>query len=141
MYLIAQIAGEQIALNAQYIDSVVRVRDPVPVPSSGPFVAGLFAQRSRVLTLIDCQYFVSGVPQEVTFGQTAIVVEIGGYSYGLLVDSVSDILKPEHPPHPPSGALRAGWGSIGTAILEHEGATYLVIEPELLVSPKLARAA
>lgn len=141
LYLIAEIAGEKVALNANCIDSVVRVNKPVPVPSVGPSVAGLFAQRSRVLTLIDCQYFVTGNPQEVTDGQVAIVVQNGGHSYGFLVDCVFDVVKPDQPLCDSFAALRAGWGAIGSLMLEYEDDTYLVVDPDMLIRPRLARAA
>lgn len=141
LYLIAVIAGEQVAIPAEKIDSVVNVRESVPVPSAGPFIAGLFALRSRVLTLIDCQYFVTGEPAELTPGQPAIVVGIGGCSYGLLVDSVIDVIQTSvRPAHLP-GQLPTGWNDIGTAILDIDGATYLLIDPDYMVNPAIRRAA
>ena len=60
LYLIATIAGEDVAIPAHQVESVVKVRDVVARAAVKPFVSGLFALRSRVLTLIDCQYFVTG---------------------------------------------------------------------------------
>lgn len=141
LFLLANIANESVALKAEYVDSVVRVRDIVPVPSSAPFVAGLFAQRSRVLTLIDCQYFITHEGQDIRPGQTAIVVEHAGHSYGLLVDDVFDVIKPDMPPYRPFGVLHAGWDKIGSALIEYRDETYLIVEPERMINPSLARAA
>lgn len=141
LYLIAVIAGEQVAIPAEKIDSVVNVRESVPVPSAGPFIAGLFALRSRVLTLIDCQYFVTGDPAELVPGQPAIVVGIGGCSYGLLVDTVIDVIQTSATPAQLPGQLPSGWSEIGTALLDIEGSTYLLIDPEYMVNPAVRRAA
>lgn len=141
LYLIAVIAGEHVALPAGLIDSVVKVREAVPVPSVGPFVAGLFALRSRVLTLIDCQYFVTGDAAEVARGQPAVVVVVAGCAYGLLVDAVIDVIDTPVKPGPLRGQLPAGWGAIGTGLLELADTTYLLIDPEYLVNPAARRAA
>lgn len=141
LYLVAVIAGEQVAITAEQVDSVVKIRDAVPVPSAAPFIAGLFALRSRVLTLVDCQFFVTGEQYDVADGQEAIVVKVGGYSYGLLVDSVLNVVSAKNGVEPLPGALPAGWGAIGTAILEIEGQTHLVVDPHLLVNPAARRSA
>lgn len=141
LYLIAVIAGEQVAIPAEKIDSVVNVRESVPVPSAGPFISGLFALRSRVLTLIDCQYFVTGDPAELVSGQPAIVVGIGGCSYGLLVDTVIDVIQTSATPAQLPGQLPSGWSEIGTALLDIGGSTYLLIDPEYMVNPAVRRAA
>lgn len=141
LYLIAVIAGEQVAIPAEKIDSVVNVREAVPVPSSGPFIAGLFALRSRVLTLIDCQYFVTREPADLIPGQPAIVVGIDGCSYGLLVDTVMDVIQSSVQPAPLPGQLPGGWSDIGTGLLDVGGSTYLLVDPEYMVNPAMRRAA
>jgi purine-binding chemotaxis protein CheW len=141
LYLIAVIAGETVALPTTQIDSVVKVRESVPVPSSAPFISGLFALRSRVLTLIDCQYFVTGEPLDLNPGQPAIVVNIGGCSYGLLVDEVLDVIQMHARLTQLPGQLPAGWSEIGQALLQVGDATYLLIDPEYLVNPATRRAA
>lgn len=141
LYLIAVIAGDHVAIPAEQIDSVVNVRESVPVPSSAPFIAGLFALRSRVLTLIDCQFFVSAEPAELVPGQPAIVVNIGGCFYGLLVDAVVDVIHSTASPLPLRSRLSAGWHEIGRGLLEIGEETYLLIDPDYMVNPALRRAA
>ncbi|WP_017672401.1 chemotaxis protein CheW [Blastomonas sp. AAP53] len=141
LYLIAVIAGETVALPTNQVDSVVKVRESVPVPSAAPFISGLFALRSRVLTLIDCQFFVTGEPIDLVPGQPAIVVNIGGCSYGLLVDDVLDVVQMTGQAMPLPGQLPAGWSDIGRGLLQVADATYLMIDPEYLVNPSTRRAA
>ena len=141
LYLVAIIAGEQVAITAEQVDSVVKVRDAVPVPSAAPFIAGLFALRSRVLTLVDCQFFVTGEHHDLVNGQEAIVVKVGGYSYGLLVDNVLNVVNVSNKEEPLPAALPAGWSAIGSAMLEIDGKMHLVVDPQLLVNPSRRRAA
>lgn len=141
LFLIAVIAGETVAIPTLRIDSVVKVRESVPVPSAAPFITGLFALRSRVLTLIDCQYFVTGEPAELMPGQPAIVVNIGGCCYGLLVDEVLDVVPIRTPTLQLPSQLPAGWSEIGRGLLELAGDTFLLIDPDYMVNPSVRRAA
>lgn len=141
LFLIAVIAGETVAIPTLRIDSVVKVRESVPVPSAAPFITGLFALRSRVLTLIDCQYFVTGEPAELMPGQPAIVVNIGGCCYGLLVDEVLDVVPICTPTLQLPSQLPAGWSEIGRGLLELAGDTFLLIDPDYMVNPSVRRAA
>src|SRR3546814_7893487 len=61
LYLVARIADTRVALRSRTIHSVVTVGQPVEVPGAPPHVAGLFALRSRVFTLID-PHVVVGLP-------------------------------------------------------------------------------
>lgn len=141
LYLIAEIAGEKVAIIAEQVDSVVKIKDSVSVPSAEPFIGGLFALRSRVLTLIDCQYFVTGEKCRETANKEAIVVKIGGYSYGLIVDGVQDVISATEKPQKLQRTLPDGWDGLGSCLLEINNITYLVVEPEKLVNPPHRRAA
>jgi purine-binding chemotaxis protein CheW len=45
-----------------------------------------------VLTLIDTQFLITGVPQQAKKGALAVIVDIAGHQYGLLVDKVEDVI-------------------------------------------------
>lgn len=92
LYLIAHINGSCVGIESNSIESIVHVQDIVPVPMCDPSIAGLFALRSRVLTLIDTQYLVSGHAKKAAKGALAVVVDIAGHHYGLLVDRVEDVV-------------------------------------------------
>jgi purine-binding chemotaxis protein CheW len=92
LYLIAHIDGCRVAIESDGVESIVHVPDIVPVPQSDPSVAGLFALRSRVLTLIDSQFVVTGKRRQLKKGCLAVVAEIGGHHFGLAVDRVEDVV-------------------------------------------------
>ena len=76
LYLVARIADTRVALRSRAINSVVTVGTPVEVPAAPPHVAGLFALRSRVFTLID-PHVVVGLPSvPVAPGQRVVVVDV-----------------------------------------------------------------
>jgi len=140
-YLIATIAGEDIALPTDRVESVVKATNVVPVPASQPSVAGLFALRSRVLTMIDCHYVVTGERHPAEGQVIAIVVELDGHGYGLIVDAVQDVWMSESDARALQNRPEGGWDRVGVAMLETEAKSYLVIDPERLVQPERRRAA
>jgi purine-binding chemotaxis protein CheW len=95
LYLIAIINGARVGIESDRIESVVHIADVIPVPKSNPAVAGLFALRSRVLTLIDSQALVTGVPIPREGSALAVIANIGGHAFGLLVDAVEDVVSIE----------------------------------------------
>lgn len=93
LYLLARIHGSLVAIASKNVESVVTVQDVVPVPQASPSVAGLFALRSRVLTLIDSQYLITGQSKKAERGALAIVAEIAGHPFGLIVESADDVVS------------------------------------------------
>ena len=142
LYLIARIAGTRVALRSRDVDSVVIVRGVTPVPRASPHLVGLFALRSKVMTLIDARVVVGSDRQASgKVGDKAIVVNVGGHPYGIIADAVEDACFIEGKELPICGRLDAGWQMIGEAMIEHEEETLLVVDPALMVNPPNAIAA
>ena len=141
LFLIANINGARVAIDSEHIESLVHVHDVINVPKCHPSVAGLFALRSRVLTLIDSQYLVTNKRQTVTKGALAVVAEIAGHHFGVLVDSVEDvvsILESQIECHidPPKM-----WAPLVTATASVNGEMVMILDPTQLVNGDEALAA
>src|SRR4051794_833112 len=108
LYLIARIDDEMVALPATEIGSVVEVDQIATVPRVPPHVAGLFALRSRVLTVIDTRAALDLGTIARNDAMTAIIVECDGHSYALLVDEVEDVIEAASP-EPCPAMLRPAW--------------------------------
>ncbi len=141
LYLLADIAGTRVAIDSNFIESVVHVGDVVSVPRSDPVIAGLFALRSRVLTLIDCQYRVTGEIKPAEKGGLAVIAAIAGHNFGLLVDGVSDVVPIDKKCVKPAVKLDPNWRSIVVDLAEIDDDMVMIINPELLVAPQQAIAA
>ncbi len=148
LYLFARIAGTAVAMNTDEVDAVVRLRELSPIPGVASHVAGLSALRSRVLTIIDAAALVLGrksicqLPEESEDECHAIVCEIGGHGYGILVDRVDDIQTIETPPVPICGRIDPVWQSYALGVIETEGQPYFLISlPGFLDSCLSAQAA
>jgi purine-binding chemotaxis protein CheW len=127
LYLLAMLAGTRIAVEAGEVEAVVRLTDISPVPGMGVHVAGLSALRSRVLTIIDVAAIVHGRATPPEQRGLAIIADISGHSYGLMVDSVTDICHVPEGELPLRGQLDAAWAPFARAIVEHDGDSWLLV--------------
>jgi purine-binding chemotaxis protein CheW len=128
LYLFATLAGTRIAVAAEEVEAVVKLTEISPVPGMGAHVAGLSALRSRVLTIVDVAALVHGAPTPPERRGLAIISDISGHSYGLMVDTVTDICTVPGGQLPLRGQLDSDWFPYARAIVERDG------EPWLLVS-------
>ena len=141
LYLIAAIAGQPVAIRASMVESVVDLGSIAPVPLAPPHVAGLAALRSKVLTVICCECAL-GLPETQRAAGRAVVVNIDGHHYGLLVGSIEDARVIEEDPQPIRARLEAGWTHVALGMLDYEGEALLLIDPEKLIAgPEEALAA
>ncbi|MEC3912026.1 chemotaxis protein CheW [Sphingobium sp. CR2-8] len=127
LYLLATLADSRIAVETEEVEAVVRLADISPVPGMGAHIAGLSALRSRVLTIIDVAALICGHATPVERRKLAIIANISGHSYGLMVDSVSDICRVPEGELPLRGQLEAAWAPYARALVEHEGQPWLLV--------------
>lgn len=133
LYLIATIAGQPVAIRAGMVESVVDLTAVAPVPLAPRHVAGLAALRSKVLTVICCECAL-GLPDTGRTSGRAVVVSIDGHHYGLLVGSIEDAREIEEAPQPIRARLDAGWTRVAIGMLDYEGESLLLIDPERIVA-------
>lgn len=127
LYLFAALAGTRIAVKAQEVEAVVKLSEISPVPGMSAHVAGLSALRSRVLTVIDAAALIRGAPTPTDKRGYAIIAEISGHSYGLMVDAVFDICHVPEGELPLRGQLDAAWSPFARGIVEHDGQPFLLV--------------
>src|SRR6185437_7853308 len=91
-YVTATIGGQIFGLPILSVQDVFMPDRLTRVPLAPPEIAGVLNLRGRIVTLIDMRRLgLEGCPQD---GQAmAIGVESRGESYGLLIDSVGEVLK------------------------------------------------
>ncbi|MFK4793480.1 chemotaxis protein CheW [Sphingobium sp. ZW T5_29] len=142
LYLLATLAGTRVAVDAHEVEAVVRLADVSPVPGMAAHVAGLSALRSRVLTIIDVPALIRGKAIFAGERSYAIIAEISGHSYGLMVDAVHDICQVPDGGLPLRGQLDPAWTPYARAIVEHEDQPYLLVSlASFIETGSLAQAA
>jgi purine-binding chemotaxis protein CheW len=141
LFLIAHINGARVAIDSDRIESLVHVHDVVPVPRCHPSIAGLFALRSRVLTLIDSQFLVTGVRQPAKKGALAVVAEIAGHHFGLLVDSVEDVVSIDDSQIENNIMPSRQWVHLVSGTASVGGELVMILDPSQLINGDEALAA
>lgn len=131
LYLFARIAGTAVALRTDEIEAVVRLKEVSPVPGVPPHVAGLSALRSRVLTVVDAATLITGAASTARpwpdTGRYAVMCDVGGHSYGLLVDGVDDIAAIATPPLPLCGRVDRAWEPHAQGVVENAGRAHFLL--------------
>lgn len=133
LYLIAHIDGCRVAINSGRIESIVQIPEIISVPRVDPSIAGLFALRSRVLTLIDSQYSVTGHRQQLAKGCLAVVVEISGHHYGFAVDKVEDVVSISDEVIQKSISPSAKWRPIISDVAQVGDHLVMILDPTKMV--------
>ena len=135
LLLIVSIAGERVALPSSEVESVVELDGVVPVPRAAQHVAGLSALRSRVLTVIDAKRSLELGDSECANGiREAVVAELDGHHYALIVDDVEDVVEALGDPTPVRGTMQAGWERVALGMVETEAGPILLVDVAALVA-------
>jgi len=127
LFLFAVIAGTPVAVRSIEVEGVVRIGNVTPVPAVPPHVKGLTTLRSRVLTVLDIARLVA--PKQVIQPERsfAIVCDISGHSYGLLVDEILDICEVESNIMPVGGLTSSSWKRYAEGSIQNGDQTYLLV--------------
>lgn len=142
LFLFATVAGTAIAMPTPELEAVVRLGEIVPIARTAPQVRGLAALRSRVLTVIDVRTLISGEQTEMGASPLAIVAEVEGHAYGLLIDNVSDICPVPEGIQPVRGRVGEAWEPYARGMILYEDRLHLVVSiPDFIRHPQFAAAA
>lgn len=86
--------GDQVfGVEVTEIHDVFTIKDMTTVPMSAPEIAGVLNLRGRIVTAVDARARL-GLPLREDYQDAmAVGVELGGESYGLLIDGVGEVLR------------------------------------------------
>jgi len=142
LYLIVTIAGQRVLLSTSSVESVVEIDEIEPVPLVARHVAGLFALRSRVMTVIDSSASVELGEMSRTDQCDAVIINCDGHGYAILVENVDDVIETDASVLPARAVLAPSWARVALGVIEIEGEALLVVDPAALVAgPSNALAA
>jgi len=133
LFLFAHVADTAIAIPTDELEAVVHLGEIIPVARTASFVRGLAALRSRVLTVIDARARITGDLFALGTAPLAIVAEIEGHNYALLIDDVSDICAVEDGIVPLRGRVSDAWAPLARGMVLHDGTTHLALSIQDLI--------
>lgn len=133
LLVMVEVNGRSAALRAADVHSVIEADRIFPVPRAPRHVVGLTAMRSQSLTVIDARIALGAeAPEEP--GERAVVVEVDGHSYALLVDRVNDVAEALSDPVPIAGGCGVHWDHVAYGMVETSHGPSLVIDPKKLIA-------
>jgi purine-binding chemotaxis protein CheW len=107
------------------------------VPLSPPEVAGVLNLRGRIVTAIDMRRRLDLKQRSGNEPLMAIGIEMRNESYGLLVDSVGEVMKfPDGTCEPKPVNLDARWAGIASGVIRLEGQLLVILDVDRVFDMK-----
>lgn len=127
--------GEQMfGIEAEHINSIMERTESTDVPQAGKRIAGLINMRGRIVTMVDVRECL-GMTGNNDTAHMNVSVEKGGEMYGMLFDSVDDILElPPDKMEPVPAVLDERWNGIARGIYRLPDNLLIVLDTEKLVA-------
>ena len=141
-YVTAMVGGQLFGLPIRRVQDVFIPERLTRVPLAPPEIAGVLNLRGRIVTLIDLGFRLGLVREDNGGPAMAIGVEMNGESYGLLIDSVGEVLKLD------GAALERNpinldprLASVSTGIFRLDGQLLMVIDVDRILDISIHAAA
>ncbi len=88
-----KLGKEEYGVSIEQVREIIRIVEIINVPKSPAFVEGLINLRGTVVAVIDLRKRFSIEPEGEEEDARIIVVEVQGRTIGVMVDSVSEVLR------------------------------------------------
>ena len=92
-YVTVIIGGQLFGLPISRVQDVFMPDRLTQVPLAPPEIAGVLNLRGRIVTTIDMRRRLGLPPREDNKPSMAVGIELKGESYGLLIDTVGEVMK------------------------------------------------
>lgn len=133
LFLLARIAGRNVAIRSDEVESVVDIADVVPIPRAAEHVRGLAALRSRVVTVIDPALALRiGRPSPPA--RRAVITRVEGHHYAVLVEALEDVVLCALQPLSCGLVLDNGWANAAIGVVDRAGTPVLALDISRLLT-------
>jgi len=141
-YVTAMIGGQLFGLPILRVQDVFLPTRLTRVPLAPPEVAGVLNLRGRIVTLIDMRCLLGLEERKDKAPAMAIGVEARGESYGLLIDSVGEVLKLDETAREPNPVnLDSRLARVCAGVYRLEGQLLLVVDVDRVLDARTSAAA
>ena len=131
------IADQLFGLPISRVHDVFMVDRLTRVPLAPPEIAGILNLRGRVVTTIDMRRRLDLPAREEGRGNMAVGIEHRGESYGLLIDSVGEVLKiPAASREPNPVNLDPRWLLVADGVVQLDGRLMVVLDVDRVLELK-----
>ena len=132
-----QLVGFRLA-NEEYGIEITKVREIIlptattRLPQSPDYILGVIHLRNEVIPVVDLRRRFGLPEQEATEETRIVVVHVGGKTLGLLVDSVSEVLRAAHDQIVPPPAVVVAGREYLTGLLKWNNRLLILLDIERL---------
>jgi purine-binding chemotaxis protein CheW len=128
-YVTFTTAGQMFGLPIERVQDVFKPTRITPVPLSTAEIAGVLNLRGRIVTAIDLRSRLALETHREKQAPMAIGIESGGESFGLLVDSVGEVLKlPDEEREPNPINLDRKLARVSAGVFRLDGSLLVVLD-------------
>ena len=128
-YVTVQIADQLFGLPINRVQDVFMPEKITRVPLSPPEIAGVLNLRGRIVTAIDMRRRLGLPSRENVAHSMAVGIEHKGESYGLLIDSVGEVMRlPAAGLEPNPGNLDRLWVQVAAGVQRLDGRLMVVLD-------------
>ncbi len=135
--VVFMLAKEHYGVRIAAVESIIKLQPITAVPCSPAFVEGVTNLRGRVLPVIDLRKRFGLRAEEPTKDTRIVVVEMNGTLVGMIVDSVSEVLRvPAEFVEPPSPIMTTVDSAFITGIAKVDEQLIILLDLEKVLSPE-----
>ena len=141
-YVTFNIADQLFGVPVTSIHDVFTPTALAPVPLANSVIAGVLNLRGRIVTAIDARTYLQLPPLEKEGHLMAIGIEKDGESYGIIIDSIGEVLTlsgDKYEPNPVN--LDARWSDISKGVYRLEETLLIVLDTDRLLQFEQTNAA
>jgi purine-binding chemotaxis protein CheW len=133
-HITVSVAGQVFGLPIDQVHDVFRPANMTRVALASAEVAGVLNMRGRIVTALDMRRCLDLPPRSDEAPCMAVGIERGGESYGLVVDSVGEVLSLRPGAmEPPPVNLDTRWGHVVSGVHRLEGALLVILDVRRLL--------
>jgi purine-binding chemotaxis protein CheW len=133
-YITFKAAGQSFGLPIERVQDVFTVANLTRVPLAAPEIAGVLNLRGRIVTIIDLVNRLQLKSSKAAARHLAIGVEAGAESFGILVDSVAEVLSlPDAERERPPINLDRGLANASAGVFRLERELLVILDADRIV--------
>ena len=127
---------EEYAIEIMKVKEIIRVPQIVKVPNCEAYIEGVLSLRDNLLPIINLRTYFGMVHTEINDRNRILVVDMGSFTAGIMVDKVSEVLRiPKNSIQPPMKFLTQSEEQLkGIAKLNNGNRMIFILEPSKLIS-------
>ena len=130
-----QVGGEEFGLDVFAVHEILRHQAVTPVPRAPAFVEGVLDVRGTVVPVVDLRRRFEVAEVTYTDETRIVLVDFGGERLGLVVDSVTEVLRaPETSVSAPPAYIRGLAAEFMRGIVRYDGRLIILMDLERILS-------